>query len=150
MCVATQNAQKPFNMGQGLGALRWRKSTSDDAMLPLSINCWPEAGRSQTNVSVEYSLEREDMTLHNVVITIPLGTSDAPEFVAMCGTHRHNKRDGMLEWVIDVISADNATGQLEFNISQTDEDVFFPLQAGPARRGKSETLRSCRLLVCPD
>ena len=93
--------------------LRWRLQGSDmsakEALLPLVINCWPESNRGSMNVNVEYSLERPDLELSEVVITIPLGGSGAaPQIVNQDGDrYHHDAREGLLQWHMDMIGADN-------------------------------------------
>ena len=82
------------------------------------------------NVNVEYSLEREDVTLENVQILIPLGTTSAAPQITTCdvGSHRHNSRKGFLEWNIDYIDSSNGSANLEFTIDGDSEEMYFPVQ----------------------
>ena len=97
--------------------------------MPLTINCWPEStGNGVINVNIEYSLEAENVELQNVVIIIPLNSTEAPEILSVDGIHRHNSRYQRLEWQLDLISADNSTGAMEFNIVARDEECFFPVE----------------------
>ena len=96
-------------------------------LVPLKINCWPEEeARGQINVNIEYSME-QPLVLHNVVIKNPLGTSNAPNIIAVDGMHKHNAQAGELYWTIDMIDSSNDTGSLEFTIQQRDTDAFFPV-----------------------
>ena len=100
-------------LGKETSVLRWRLQGSDmsakEALLPLVINCWPESNRGSMNVNVEYSLERPDLELSEVVITIPLGGSGAaPQIVNQDGDrYHHDAREGLLQWHMDMIGADN-------------------------------------------
>ena len=64
---------------------------------------------------------------HNVVISIPLGTDTAPEVLHVDGIHRHDVKTRCIEWVVDVIDGNNRSGTMEFNVTQRDEDVLFPI-----------------------
>ena len=44
------------------------------------------------------------------------------------GTTRHNRREESLEWYVDVVDSSNASGSINFEIAQPDEDAFFPMQ----------------------
>lgn len=126
--VAPKSDERPFPLKKGVPVLRWRmEKRGDTDYLPLTINAWPEAGRKSTNVNIEYTLERKDMTLHNLVISVPLGTSEAPEIVSVDGSTNHVRKEELLEWIIDVVDAKNGTGTLEFEIPQVDETAFFPM-----------------------
>ena len=42
-------------------------------LLLVAVNCWPsEVGGGQVEVNIEYELQREEMPLNDVFITIPL------------------------------------------------------------------------------
>ena len=41
------------------------------ALLLFSVNCWPNEVGSKCDVNIEYELERTDMELNDVVISIP-------------------------------------------------------------------------------
>jgi|EP00945_MAST-04E_sp_MAST-4E-sp1_P008388 coatomer subunit delta len=129
LCLKAKN--RDFPLGKPTTVLRWRFSSSDDSDVPFTINSWPEPGnKGMMSVNVEYSLEREDLTLQGTQIIIPLGTtSEAPQITSCdVGSYRHNSRAGHLEWTIDYIDASNGTANLEFNIKSDDEEAFFPVQ----------------------
>lgn len=124
MCLKDKN--KGFPKGK-LGILRWSMNTQDDSQVPISINCWPEDEDGNMNVNVEFNAEG-DMELHNVQISIPLGTSNPPEIVSMdTGSHKHNRTNEVLIWDIELIDGQNKTSSLEFNVAQDDADAFFPI-----------------------
>ena len=117
---------KPFPIGVPSGIIKWRFNTDDRAYMPISINVWPEVSGRSTQVSIEFNLENKDMELHDVCITIPLGSSAAPDVTHVDGVHRHVAKTESIEWRHEMIDASNETGQLEFVIPGNDEDVFFP------------------------
>lgn len=67
------------------------------------------------------------MELHDVRISIPLGSSAVPEIAAVDGSHRHNAQEGTLLWTMDLLDQSNKTGSLEFNIASRDPEAFFPI-----------------------
>lgn len=124
LCLKDKN--KGFPKGK-LSILRWSMNTTDDTQVPISINCWPELEDGYTNVNVEFTAEG-DMELHNVQITIPLGTSNAPEIISMdTGSNKHHRGNEVLIWEIELIDEQNRTASLEFNVTQDDADAFFPI-----------------------
>eukprot|EP00753_Platysulcus_tardus_P016193 PLAT5465.1.p2 GENE.PLAT5465.1~~PLAT5465.1.p2 ORF type:complete len:574 (+),score=342.39 PLAT5465.1:47-1768(+) len=126
--IALKAKGRSFPLGTPVGVLKWRWSPKGEEDVPLTINCWPEeSSPGRFNVNIEYTLEREGMELHDVVITIPLGSSEKPQIVTVDGLYTHNAREGTLEWQIDTLDASNDTGTLEFNIATSDADAFFPL-----------------------
>jgi len=118
---------KGFPKGKPVGVLRWSMSTQDDDQVPISINCWPEEDGQDMNVNVEYNVNSVH-ELHNVCISIPLGTSNVPQIISMdSGTHTHSRNAEELIWEIPLIDAANKSGTLEFNVQQKDSDAFFPI-----------------------
>ena len=51
--------------------LKWRLQSRDEALVPLSINCWPSASGRESYVNIEYE-SSASYDLQNVVIAIPL------------------------------------------------------------------------------
>lgn len=40
---------------------------------PISVNCWPSSGNDGTcDVNIEYELENAGITIHDLIISIPL------------------------------------------------------------------------------
>ena len=65
-------------------ACRWQ--TRDEALVPLTINCWPSVSGGESYVNIEYD-STATFDLQNVVIAIPLpGLSHAPR-VAQVSSH---------------------------------------------------------------
>jgi len=126
--VLTLKGGKGFPVGRGVGILRWSYNGDDAA--PLSINCWPEDEGGSMNVNIEMELTRPDMTLFDVNILLPLGTTDPPVVENIDGVYKHDPGAGMMCWHFDQISASNSTGSLEFSIPGSDADAFFPIQIG--------------------
>jgi len=88
--VALKDPSRAFPIGQALAVLKWRYAGHDESLVPLSsklsnrifsfprsftnqVNCWPSPSNDGTcEVNIEYELENESVTLHDVVISIPL------------------------------------------------------------------------------
>ncbi|CAN0055280.1 unnamed protein product [Ectocarpus sp. 8 AP-2014] len=125
--LASKDQAKGFPVARPVGVLRWSLNTTDESQMPLTINCWPEPeGGGQMNVNMEYELVRP-MELHDVRISIPLGSSAVPEIAAIDGSHRHLTQEGTLLWTMDLLDQSNRTGSLEFNIASRDAEAFFPI-----------------------
>jgi coatomer subunit delta len=137
--VLSLKGDKGFPVGRPVGILRWSYSGDDAA--PLTINCWPEnEGSGTIQVNIEMELTRSDVTLYDVNILLPLGTTDAPVVNEIDGVYKHDPRNGMMCWHFDQVDAKtHNTASMEFNISGSDTDAFFPVQIG----FRSETL------LCP-
>lgn len=116
-----------FPTARPLAIVKWTLQNSQEDLLPIKINCWPEEeSRGKINVSIEYNLEHV-IPLHDVKIKIPLGTSDPPSIVSIDGNFKHLPSSAEMVWEIDLIDSSNSTGSLEFNIAQKNPDAFFPI-----------------------
>jgi hypothetical protein len=115
--VALKAADRAFPVvatGGSVGVLRWRYTNKDDdvAQLPLSLTCLPEAAANGTvNVILEYTLQREAMSLQGVTVTVPLGGDVVPTVKSCDGSWKHNTREHCILWRIDSVTADNACVQ---------------------------------------
>ena len=90
--IGLSDSSRSFPIGQSIAVLRWRYSGKDESYLPLSsrwscvpkisweinndgilVNCWPTPSNDGTvEVNMEYELENENVTIHDLVISIPL------------------------------------------------------------------------------
>jgi len=136
--LALKDTKKGFPLNRPVGVFRWTYSSSDAA--PITINCWPEdEGGGSMNVNIEFELTRPNMTLHDVNIVFPLGTTDPPAIESIDGVYKHDPNAGMICWHHDVVDANNISGAMEFSIAGDDTEAFFPIQIS----FKSESL------LCP-
>jgi hypothetical protein len=125
--VLTAKGGKGFPVGRAVGVLRWSYAGEDAA--PISINCWAESeGGGTMNVTVEMELTRPDMTLHDVNILLPLGTTDPPAIETIDGQYKHDPNAGMMCWHFDQVDSSMTTANLEFSIAGSNPDAFFPVQ----------------------
>lgn len=89
--IALKDPNRQFPVGQSLAVLKWRYTGKDESYVPLSstwsfisifllkclwldtVNCWPTPSNDGTcDVNIEYELENENVTLYDLVISIPL------------------------------------------------------------------------------
>merc|ERR1712117_724082 len=67
------NIDKELLKAKNQIGLKRRFQTTDEANLPLSINCWPsDNGQGGCDVNIEYELEQERLELNDVVASIPI------------------------------------------------------------------------------
>ena len=127
--VVMKNPDKAFPTDTEIGILKWRFQTTDDSLIPLSINCWPsEKCPGMCDVNIEYELDQnvEHLELKDVVITIPIPQGDnAPVVAENDGEYTFNKQNG-LQWRLPVIDAANKSGSMEFSCGGIPDD-FFPV-----------------------
>jgi len=127
--IGLKNPAKPFPTNNDVGVLKWRLQTTDETMIPLSINCWPSENDSGgVDVNIEYELEKEDMELNQVLIQIPLPPGSGAPVVHECeGDYSHDKK-GFLNWRLPLIDAANKTGSMEFTVASGTPDDVFPVK----------------------
>uniref|UniRef100_A0A8C1NF24 Coatomer subunit delta n=1 Tax=Cyprinus carpio TaxID=7962 RepID=A0A8C1NF24_CYPCA len=125
--IGLKNQEKSFPLNSDLGVLKWRLQSTDESLIPLTINCWPSESGSGCDVNIEYELQDEALELNDVVITIPLPSGvGAPVVGDLDGQYNHDSRKNILEWSLPVIDEKNKSGSLEFSINGKPDD-FFPI-----------------------
>lgn len=131
-----KSASKSYPVDKTLSVLKWRVKPSVgegiSEKIPLTINSWPERSSDDGfSVNIEYELTSPNVELTNVRIVVPLPGNEAPEILGCeVGTAKYNSRKGRVEWEIDLVNSDSASGSLEFEVQEksrsADESLFFP------------------------
>ena len=86
--LTLKQADRGFPVDSSVSVLRWRQPNGGDALVPLSVTCWPEVLEDGCNVNVEYTLNREVLpALSNVRICIPLPAGASPEILSVDGSY---------------------------------------------------------------
>ncbi|XP_062872756.1 archain 1b isoform X2 [Trichomycterus rosablanca] len=125
--IGLKNPDKSFPLDSDVGVLKWRLQTTDESLIPLTINCWPSESGNSCDVNIEYELQVDGLELNEVVITIPVPSGvGAPVVGDLDGEYRHDSRKNILEWCLPVIDEKNKSGSLEFSIAGRPND-FFPV-----------------------
>jgi len=108
--------------------VKWKMATSDESMIPFSINFWPSNEDGQTVCNVEYSVEKPGLVLKDVFIAIPCPSSEPPSVSNIDGDFEFNRRDKMMVWHIPEISEEHESGTLDFSVPELESSEFYPIQ----------------------
>jgi len=128
--ISMKDTARGFLVGQALAVLKWRYKGTDERWIPLSVTCWPTpSGNGTCDVNLEYELEGEDITLYDVVISVPLPSGSYPTVSSTSEKWTVNPSSHSLDWSIQEITADSRSGSLEFNVGGDDPEAFFPVKA---------------------
>ncbi|KAJ6581509.1 hypothetical protein B0H19DRAFT_1115581 [Mycena capillaripes] len=137
--VKLRDASKTFPMNQNLAVLKWRYKGNDEGAVPLSINCWPTPSNDGTcEVSIEYELENESVTLYDLEIFIPLPAGSYPTVSSHTGEWSLEPNSHSLAWSTPLVSADSEstrTGSLMFTVAGDDPETFFPVRVAFVGQG---------------
>lgn len=86
--IMLKQADRGFPVDSSVSVLRWRQPSGGDALVPLTVTCWPEALEDGCNVNVEYTLNPSVLpALSNVRICIPLPSGASPEIASIDGSY---------------------------------------------------------------
>lgn len=86
--IMLKQADRGFPVDSSVSVLRWRQPSGGDALVPLTVTCWPEALEDGCNVNVEYTLNPGVLpALSNVRICIPLPSGASPEIASIDGSY---------------------------------------------------------------
>ncbi|KAH9624442.1 hypothetical protein KSS87_017234 [Heliosperma pusillum] len=128
--LGLKDPNRPFPTGQsgeGVGLLKWRMQSTDESVVPLTINCWPSVSGNETDVSIEYEAS-STIDMKNVIILVPLPSlRDPPNVRHIDGEWRYDPRNSVLEWSILFIDNSNRSGSVEFAVPTTDPSAFYPI-----------------------
>lgn len=128
--IALKDLSRGFPVGQSLAVLKWRYAGTDESNVPLAVNVWPSPSTSGTcEVSIEYELENENITLYDTVITIPLPTGSYPTISSHSGDWSLDSGTHAISWTIPVVSPvdDSRSGSMIFTVGGDDTGLFFPV-----------------------
>lgn len=126
--IGLKQPNKPFPLNTDVGVLKWRLQGTDDAFVPLMINCWPsETGDGGCDVNIEYELTHLDLELVDVNICIPLPIGCSPIVGECDGTYSHEAKRNQLVWSLPLIDASSKSGSFEFSAPRAIPNDFFPL-----------------------
>ncbi|OBZ79691.1 Coatomer subunit delta [Grifola frondosa] len=119
------------------------RSFPNETYVPLSINCWPTPSNDGTcDVNIEYELENEGVSLHDVVISIPLPDGSYPTVSpSHTGDWALNSSSHSLDWSIPLVNAEERSGSLEFTVGGDDPGAFFPVQVAFVGQGSVAGVR---------
>eukprot|EP01135_Chromosphaera_perkinsii_P008597 Nk52_evm39s1401 gene=Nk52_evmTU39s1401 len=128
--IGLKDPSRSFPTNSEQGVLKWRLQTSDESLIPLSINCWPSVnGDGTCDVNIEYELEQTHLVLKDVIIAIPIPHGAGSPSVESCdGQYDFNSRHGRLEWSIPLIDENETSGSMEFSLAScSDANALFPV-----------------------
>ena len=97
------------------------------------VTAWPTpSGDGSCDVNIEYEVENTDVTLYDLVISIPLPSGSYPTVSSnSVGSWSVNPSYHSIDWSMHQASAsDDATrsGTLEFSIAGDEPAAFFPIK----------------------
>lgn len=125
--LGMKQSGKPYPLNADISVLKWRLQSTDESLMPLSINCWPSENDGQCDVNIEYELQQDELELKDVTITIPVPHGvGAPVVGEVEGDYHYDHKRSILEWQIPVVDESNKSGAMEFSISAHPDD-FFPV-----------------------
>ncbi|KAI9513100.1 hypothetical protein F5148DRAFT_1158721 [Russula earlei] len=140
--IALKDPSRVFPVNQSLAVLKWRYAGKDESYVPLSINCWPTPSNDGTcDVNIEYELENENVSILDLVISIPLPAGSFPTVASQSGEWRLNPSSHHLDWTVPLVNAEDRSGSLEFSVSGNDANAFFPVKVSFVGLGNTAGVR---------
>jgi len=140
--IALKDPARSFPVNQSLAVLKWRYAGKDESYVPLSINCWPTPSNDGTcDVNIEYELEREEVTLYDLVISIPLPAGSYPTVASHSGEWQLNPSSHSLDWSVPLVNAEERSGSMEFSVGGDDIGAFFPVKVAFVGQGNTVGVR---------
>lgn len=91
------------------------------------VNYWPSQENSRSTVTIEYSCVNQDISLRDVIITIPCPVKESPSVTHVDGEYSFEAREQILVWHIDKVSGDDS-GLLEYSFPIVDSLKLYPVR----------------------
>lgn len=125
--VIQLKSNRPFPDSTEVGVVKWRYQSTEEADIPITINCWPTINNDgSADINIDYELQHTDLVLEDVCITVPV--PGAPTVNTIDGDYNYERRDGVLEWTLPTIDESNAEGSIEFSVKDgSSANQFFPV-----------------------
>jgi len=122
------NTSGSYPPGSEVNILGWRMVSDNPADLPISINCWiPQSTKTNSTFSCEVELKNNKYSFNNIQIEIPLLNPREVNVSTIDGEYEVFERAQYLKWNIDQLNTNNPTAEIEFSVSASEEDSFFPV-----------------------
>jgi len=122
-----KSADKTYPLNTDVGLLKWRMTIDDEEDLPLTLNVFPNENADGCVVNIEYNLKDADLSLKEVVVTIPLPPATQPTVTDVVGNYEYIRSKSLLKWTIPLIDEKSDVGTLEFSVPNGHSDHFFPV-----------------------
>ncbi|KAE9551926.1 hypothetical protein FO519_004855 [Halicephalobus sp. NKZ332] len=122
-----KSADKTYPLNTDVGLLKWRMNIDDEEELPLTLNVFPNENADGCVVNIEYNLKDADLSLKEVVVTIPLPPATQPTVTDVVGNYEYIRSKSLLKWTIPLIDGKSDVGTLEFSVPNGHSDHFFPV-----------------------
>ena len=69
--ISSRDPSKPFPVNQSLSLCKYRTAITDESLLPIHVECWPNVnGDGTSDVNLEYELTNPNVELKDVAILI--------------------------------------------------------------------------------
>jgi len=118
----------PVGSSNKQSVLKW-KIRSKEEEPPVKVNFWPSEENGVTVIACSYEVEGlpDDMTLNNVVLTIP-GIENKPDVTSIDGEHSYDRGGQEFQWAIGDVE-NGSSGELEMSLDEEaeDDDQFYPI-----------------------
>lgn len=127
LCLKDPSKGFPVGSDNAPKICQWQMTTNEESEVPFTLNFWPNSEDGMSVVSVEYSQENKNLSLKNVMISIPCPSTEPPSVESCQGEHFYDHKEKVFVWKIPEIDEDNDSGSLEFSVPEIDGDEFFPI-----------------------
>lgn len=122
-----KNVDKTYSLNSDVGLLKWRLTIGDEEDLPLILNVFANESFDGCFVNVEYILKNLNLTLREVIITIPLSLAAHPTVADVFENYEFIRSKSVLKWTIPWIDKNSDVGTFEFSVTNGYFDHFFPV-----------------------
>jgi len=129
ICWKDKESGFPVGSSNKQSVLKWKIKSKEDEP-PLKVDFWSNEENGVTVITCSYEVDGlpDDMTLQNVVLTIP-GIEQKPEVTSEEDVeHTYDRGNQEFQWALGDIE-NGSTGEIEMTLGDDadDEDQFYPI-----------------------
>ncbi|KAI0981775.1 hypothetical protein GJ496_010330, partial [Pomphorhynchus laevis] len=135
--LAMKQIEKSFPLNNDVYLLKWNLISINESDLPLTVTCWPNKTSKGVEMTIEYQLQNQDITLTDFWMSLPISTSGQYEITQYEeGEYSLERRSPagsigrFIVWKVPVIDATTSQGMLEYFVENFSTKECFPISAG--------------------
>jgi len=129
ICWKDKESGFPVGSSNKQSVLKWKIKSKEDEP-PIKVDFWSNEENGVTVITCSYEVDGlpDDMTLQNVVLTIP-GIEQKPEVTSEEDVeHTYDRGNQEFQWALGDVE-NGSTGEIEMTLGDDadDEDQFYPI-----------------------
>lgn len=130
--LEVRDATKAYKANTPVPLVKWQFKSADEAMVPVTLSCWPTATADGTQIVLELTLDDDKAVLEDITVRFPAPPSAQPVVSSAEPGQASASSDG-IRWQIPRIDSSEGSGTLEF-MARCDQASLLPFTFEATRK----------------